>query len=132
MAASASPRATPTLWTWFVTSRCVSSLIELNRVVLLAAVVAPPPLVHQGSLLTLQGAGAYDAAVHCASVSAARRILSQRGDTPTHAAAAAGGPPVNPFNQHLPYTPRGMVRTSVTSPLESIFISVVTYTFNCS
>ncbi|KXZ53526.1 hypothetical protein GPECTOR_7g976 [Gonium pectorale] len=27
-----------------------------------------------GSLLTLQGAGAYDAAVHCASVSAARRI----------------------------------------------------------
>ncbi|KAK9815859.1 hypothetical protein WJX72_010869 [[Myrmecia] bisecta] len=30
-----------------------------------------------GSLLTLQGAGAYDAAVHCASVSAARRILQQ-------------------------------------------------------
>ncbi|PNH02771.1 hypothetical protein TSOC_011217 [Tetrabaena socialis] len=28
----------------------------------------------RGSLLTLQGAGAYDAAVHCASVSAARRI----------------------------------------------------------
>ncbi|KAG2436705.1 hypothetical protein HXX76_006231 [Chlamydomonas incerta] len=27
-----------------------------------------------GSLLTLQGAGAYDAAVHCASVSAARRL----------------------------------------------------------
>lgn len=31
-----------------------------------------------GSLLTLQGAGAYDAAVHCASVSAARRMLQQR------------------------------------------------------
>lgn len=29
-----------------------------------------------GSLLTLQGAGAYDAAVHCASVSAARRMTS--------------------------------------------------------
>lgn len=39
----------------------------------------PPPVVagltHIGSLLTLQGAGAYDAAVHCASVSAARRSL---------------------------------------------------------
>lgn len=67
------------------------------------AVVAPP-LVHQGSLLTLQGAGAYDAAVHCASVSAARRILSQRGDTPTHAAGA----PLRPFDQLLPYTPRGV------------------------
>ena len=31
-----------------------------------------------GSLLTLQGAGAYDAAVHCASVSAARRLLQQQ------------------------------------------------------
>ena len=30
------------------------------------------------SLLTLQGAGAYDAAVHCASVSAARRLLQQQ------------------------------------------------------
>lgn len=35
------------------------------------------------SLLTLQGAGAYDAAVHCASVSAARRLLQQQ---------QAGGP----------------------------------------
>ncbi|GIL56453.1 hypothetical protein Vafri_11820 [Volvox africanus] len=32
------------------------------------------PVSNAGSLLTLQGAGAYDAAVHCASVSAARRI----------------------------------------------------------
>ncbi len=32
------------------------------------------PVTNAGSLLTLQGAGAYDAAVHCASVSAARRI----------------------------------------------------------
>ena len=30
------------------------------------------------SLLTLQGAGAYDAAVHCASVSAARRLVQQQ------------------------------------------------------
>lgn len=72
--------------------------------------------MHQGSLLTLQGAGAYDAAVHCASVSAARRILSARGDTPTHyqaaaAAAAAGGshPAMrNPFDPHAPYTPRSV------------------------
>ncbi|GLC67650.1 hypothetical protein PLESTF_000586700 [Pleodorina starrii] len=34
------------------------------------------PVTNAGSLLTLQGAGAYDAAVHCASVSAARRISS--------------------------------------------------------
>ena len=75
---------------------------ELDRCVHCAVVA--PPLVHQGSLLTLQGAGAYDAAVHCASVSAARRILSQRGDTPTHAAGA----PLRPFDQLLPYTPRGV------------------------
>lgn len=35
-----------------------------------------------GSLLTLQGAGAYDAAVHCASVSAARRIMQHQGSLP--------------------------------------------------
>lgn len=43
----------------------------------------PPPTwapSNAGSLLTLQGAGAYDAAVHCASVSAARRMSSP---TPT-------------------------------------------------
>ena len=41
--------------------------------------LAPPFLptaVDNGSLLTLQGSGAYDAAVHCASVSAARRLTS--------------------------------------------------------
>ena len=39
---------------------------------------APAPAVEAttGALLTLQGAGAYDAAVHCASVSAARRMTS--------------------------------------------------------
>ena len=31
------------------------------------------------SLLTLQGAGAYDAAVHCASVSAAKRLQQHQG-----------------------------------------------------
>lgn len=35
-----------------------------------------PAAVDNGSLLTLQGSGAYDAAVHCASVSAARRLTS--------------------------------------------------------
>ncbi|GAB4819363.1 hypothetical protein N2152v2_006409 [Parachlorella kessleri] len=38
------------------------------------------PASNAGSLLTLQGAGAYDAAVHCASVSAARRMSTP---TPT-------------------------------------------------
>lgn len=40
----------------------------------------PPPAT---MLLTLQGAGAYDAAVHCASVSAARRLLQERLTTAT-------------------------------------------------
>lgn len=63
--------------------------------------------VRAGSLLTLQGAGAYDAAVHCASVSAARRILQQRasGDSPTFASGGlrggAGG-----FDMLSPATPR--------------------------
>lgn len=35
-----------------------------------------PTVPELGSLLTLQGPGAYDAAVHCASVSAARRICN--------------------------------------------------------
>lgn len=44
------------------------------------AVWAPPAegSAMPGALLTLQGAGAYDAAVHCASVSAARRLLQQQ------------------------------------------------------
>ena len=36
-----------------------------------------PTVPELGSLLTLQGPGAYDAAVHCASLSAARRIGNQ-------------------------------------------------------
>ncbi len=40
-----------------------------------------PTLPEVGSLLTLQGPGAYDAAVHCASLSAARR-LSNHPPTP--------------------------------------------------
>ncbi|KAL4422123.1 hypothetical protein ABPG77_003408 [Micractinium sp. CCAP 211/92] len=36
----------------------------------------PTTAADNGSLLTLQGSGAYDAAVHCASVSAARRLTS--------------------------------------------------------
>jgi hypothetical protein len=41
-----------------------------------------PTLPEVGSLLTLQGPGAYDAAVHCAALSAARRIGSQAPSTP--------------------------------------------------
>lgn len=37
-----------------------------------------PPMDAAGNLLTLQGAGAYDAAVYCASVSAARRQMQSR------------------------------------------------------
>ena len=69
--------------------------------------------MHQNSLLTLQGAGAYDAAVHCASVSAARRIMSHRGDTPTHAGSSSR----QPFDQqHHPNTPRA-VRQQATATL---------------
>lgn len=43
-----------------------------------------------GSLLTLSGPGAYDAAVHCASVSAARRSLS--GDSNSSSSSGADSP----------------------------------------
>lgn len=46
--------------------------------VVCAAVLSLPA----GSLLTLSGPGAYDAAVHCASVSAARRSTSSPSDRP--------------------------------------------------
>lgn len=52
------------------------------------------PLPESDSLLTLQGAGAYDAAVHCASVSAARRLLTGRegeGGAETVSGAGPGG-----------------------------------------
>lgn len=39
---------------------------------------SPTSPLSPGTLLTLQGAGAYDAAVHCASVSAARRLAQER------------------------------------------------------
>lgn len=50
-----------------------------------------PAAPDNGSLLTLQGPGAYDAAVHCASVSASRRMsgLTPCG-TPTR--SLTGGP----------------------------------------
>ncbi|CAK0738761.1 hypothetical protein CVIRNUC_001089 [Coccomyxa viridis] len=76
--------------------------------------MAAPTLMHQNSLLTLQGAGAYDAAVHCASVSAARRIMSHRGDTPTHAGSSSR----QPFDpQHHPNTPRAVQPRTPTSPI---------------
>lgn len=52
----------------------------------------PPPCARAGSLLTLSGPGAYDAAVHCASVSAARRSTSlDEGCCPAAAGSGGGG-----------------------------------------
>ncbi|KAK9804179.1 hypothetical protein WJX73_009336 [Symbiochloris irregularis] len=58
----------------------------------------PAPVTHVGPLLTLQGAGAYDAAVHCASVSAARRILQSAGSPEGQPAVVgqASIPPLDP------------------------------------
>lgn len=41
-------------------------------------VVAPAEPPGSTSLLTLQGAGAYDAAVHCAAISAAKRLAMRQ------------------------------------------------------
>ena len=67
-------------------------------------------VTHVGPLLTLQGAGAYDAAVHCASVSAARRILQQTGsseglhlvaaDSSTHSRAGSSHTPTEAHGHH--------------------------------
>jgi hypothetical protein len=57
-----------------------------------------PTAPDNGSLLTLQGPGAYDAAVHCASVSAARRLAS---GTPTPTARA-----LSETDEAEPMTPR--------------------------
>eukprot|EP00884_Botryococcus_braunii_P010561 jgi/Botrbrau1/19506/Bobra.0035s0007.1 len=46
-----------------------------------ASNTSPLPSFTGTSLLTLQGPGAYDAAVHCASVSAARRNMQSRSTT---------------------------------------------------
>lgn len=48
----------------------------------------PTAAAEAGTLLTLQGAGAYDAAVHCASVSAARRL---GGPSLSRSASSASG-----------------------------------------
>ncbi len=55
----------------------------------------PHPPTHPGSLLTLSGPGAYDAAVHCAAVSAARRSSlsgSEAGGGDRAQLAPGGGP----------------------------------------
>lgn len=60
---------------------------------------APPAVVAPTSsttLLTLQGPGAYDAAVHCASVSAARRLAMRQvagGEMPAGAGPKPGERP---------------------------------------
>lgn len=51
------------------------------------------PCTEDGSLLTLQGPGAYDAAVYCASVSAARRQIGHR-----RAQSVSGAPSANDSN----------------------------------
>eukprot|EP00887_Chlorella_sp_A99_P007795 scaffold20.g7795.t1 len=61
------------------------------------------PSADAGTLLTLQGAGAYDAAVHCASVSAARRLTSPSPSRTTsvlsdmYSAMPGTPPPVSPL-----------------------------------
>ena len=63
----------------------------------------PPPIItglqmHAASLLTLQGPGAYDAAVHCASVSAARRMLHGGSPEP----GSHRGQPCTPGTEGMP------------------------------
>jgi hypothetical protein len=61
-----------------------------------------PTVPDAGSLLTLQGPGAYDAAVHCASVSAARRMT-----TPTPSRTVSGASEM--LGATMPQTPRSPV-----------------------
>ena len=61
----------------------------------------PTTVPDAGSLLTLQGAGAYDAAVHCASVSAARRMT-----TPTPSRTVSGA---SEMLRTAPQTPRSPI-----------------------
>lgn len=58
-----------------------------------------------GSLLTLQGPGAYDAAVHCASVSAARRLSTPTSRTASMPSEMMGGP-------STPRSPLGLARSA--------------------
>ena len=59
--------------------QCVLACLSPKQIFLNVALFpAVDATTFAGSLLTLQGAGAYDAAVHCASVSAARRLLQQQ------------------------------------------------------
>jgi hypothetical protein len=73
-----------------------------------------PTVPEAGSLLTLQGPGAYDAAVHCASVSAARRMNSP---APSRAMSAAG--------EGTPRSPLGMSEVPSTFPTPSPFDAVM-------
>lgn len=55
-----------------------------------------PTVPELGNLLTLQGPGAYDAAVHCASVSAARRLSSPPISRAASVASELAGPATPP------------------------------------
>ena len=50
-----------------------------------------PCCTFAGSLLTLQGEGAYDAAVHCAAISAARRAAAATGSGGSNSNRSSGG-----------------------------------------
>ncbi|KAK2079885.1 hypothetical protein QBZ16_002280 [Prototheca wickerhamii] len=49
------------------------------------------PTSENGGLVTLQGPGAYDAAVHCASISAARRLANGQGWRADNISVWSGG-----------------------------------------
>ena len=80
----------------------------------------PPPIItgaqlHAASLLTLQGPGAYDAAVHCASVSAARRMMHGGAPEGPHAHRSQSMPSTSsaegvPVRQALTEPPQAQVR----------------------
>ena len=55
-----------------------------------------PTVPEPGSLLTLQGPGAYDAAVHCASVSAGRRMPTPTSQSLSQISELDSAPPLTP------------------------------------
>ena len=94
--------------------------------------VHPPPIItgpqlHAASLLTLQGPGAYDAAVHCASVSAARRMM--------HGGSPEAGCQHPHRSQSMPSTgsAEGVpVRQTMTEPPAAQARSHATFALSCA
>jgi hypothetical protein len=73
-----------------------------------------PTVPDAGSLLTLQGPGAYDAAVHCASVSAARRMTTP---TPSRTVSSAS----EMLGANGPHTPRSPLSLATSGQLGGVF-----------